>query len=125
MMSPQHPGCPQCARMAVRKRDASSEYAIVNYYRCDLCGHVWTTLKDHPAETVDITEPRRRNRLPDDIKALKWRFDEMHKRGRKALAEGDYEGANAAIKIGREITAQLKVLIAQRRARIRRIVKIS
>jgi hypothetical protein len=35
-----------------------SEFAQVNYYRCDRCGHVWTTSKDDPAKITHVTPLR-------------------------------------------------------------------
>ena len=37
-------GCPNCSAGSPRELEAS-RFAVVNYYRCNECGHVWTTDK--------------------------------------------------------------------------------
>jgi hypothetical protein len=37
--------CPSCDKPTPRLLDAPTQFAEVNYYRCDHCGHVWTTDK--------------------------------------------------------------------------------
>ena len=36
--------CPNCQELTPRQLDGS-DYALVNFYRCGHCGHVWTTDK--------------------------------------------------------------------------------
>ena len=54
---PGHP-CPQCQQPASRKLDSASQYAIVTYYRCEGCGHVWSVFKDEHETIRHVTEPR-------------------------------------------------------------------
>ncbi len=37
--------CPQCRMPAPRLLETVSNDAQVNYYRCQVCGHVWTLPK--------------------------------------------------------------------------------
>ena len=48
--------CPKCQAQG-RLLEAASQDAVVEYYRCNTCGHVWTRDKDHPdAPLADITQ---------------------------------------------------------------------
>jgi uncharacterized Zn finger protein len=48
--------CPHCGAPTARLLTGVSTEAIVNYYRCLACGHVWTVPKDDPdAPTRDVT----------------------------------------------------------------------
>ena len=48
--------CPKCGSTAPRYLPATSDIAVVNYYRCDDCGHVWTVKKsDSGARQVPVT----------------------------------------------------------------------
>lgn len=38
--------CPNCGSTAVRTIPVASNSTHVSYYRCDVCGHVWTTTRD-------------------------------------------------------------------------------
>jgi hypothetical protein len=38
--------CPNCHATVARELKPPSDFAHVNYYRCERCGHVWTTTKD-------------------------------------------------------------------------------
>jgi hypothetical protein len=49
--------CPKCLHQG-RHLAASSEYALVDYYRCDRCGHVWTLDKKGKSRNVTIDVPR-------------------------------------------------------------------
>ena len=40
--------CPHCRKPAPRHLPHSSEQALVNYYRCDDCGHVFAIEKGQP-----------------------------------------------------------------------------
>lgn len=52
-----HRICPQCHRQG-RFLEAASQEAWVDYYRCDVCGHVWAQSKEDPnAPPRDITLP--------------------------------------------------------------------
>jgi uncharacterized Zn finger protein len=51
-----NPICPSCQNTG-RFLEASSSHAYVEYYRCDLCGHVWHYAKHDPnARAISITE---------------------------------------------------------------------
>jgi len=50
--------CPSCAHDRVRLLEASSREAAVNYYRCDVCAHVWVIAKDGSGRTRHITPPK-------------------------------------------------------------------
>ena len=47
--------CPACHGPTTRRLDGASEDAYVNYYRCERCGHVWTTSKDDGSIVHHIT----------------------------------------------------------------------
>jgi len=52
-----HRTCPACQRPG-RLLESSSMNALVLYYRCDHCGHVWTHDKHNPdGPPRDITGP--------------------------------------------------------------------
>ena len=56
--------CPNCQYFCPRELDAS-DYAMVNYYRCGACGHVWTTDKktnETLTHVTPLTRPDQRNR---------------------------------------------------------------
>jgi hypothetical protein len=38
--------CPACGQSVSGPLSNSSRDAVVDYYRCDRCAHVWTTTKD-------------------------------------------------------------------------------
>jgi hypothetical protein len=40
--------CPGCHGTTTRWLEGSSAGSIVDYYRCDMCGHVWSVSKLHP-----------------------------------------------------------------------------
>jgi uncharacterized Zn finger protein len=40
--------CPGCHTTTTRWLEGSSDGSIVDYYRCDTCGQVWTVSKVHP-----------------------------------------------------------------------------
>ena len=46
--------CPKCLRRG-RHLTASSQQAVVDYFRCDSCGHVWAVDKLTDAKARDIT----------------------------------------------------------------------
>ena len=48
--------CPVCHALTLRKLDAATEFATVNYYRCAKCGHLWTTDKKDSGKITHITE---------------------------------------------------------------------
>jgi ssDNA-binding Zn-finger/Zn-ribbon topoisomerase 1 len=50
--------CPNCEAQTPRVLDASSEGAVVWYYRCPSCGHIWTRPKDGTDVIRDVT-PRK------------------------------------------------------------------
>ena len=50
--------CPNCGAIVARALDAASQDAHVNYYRCQSCGHIWTTTKDGSAIVRHVTPLR-------------------------------------------------------------------
>ena len=38
--------CPRCLKAEGIRLPMTSEIAVVDYYRCDDCGYVWTDAKD-------------------------------------------------------------------------------
>ena len=46
--------CPRCNSLG-RWLEASSDSARVDYYRCPVCEHVWTTPKDKCDPTRDVS----------------------------------------------------------------------
>ena len=104
--------CPQCGRTG-RFLEQSSQGSVVDYYRCDGCGHVWTTPKCDPYTTNDVTERPANLEITDlrrKWRALKWRFDEINAMGRKALVARDYDGFGTAIAVQRELILALKAI---------------
>ena len=65
-------GCPVCGGER-RLLKASTDLASVKYYRCDACGHVWTTKKGNSDMITHVTEDRRasRRRPKSDLKKPK------------------------------------------------------
>ena len=55
--------CPNCGEPTPRELEAS-QFAVVNYYRCGNCGHVWTTDKQTNQIVSHITELRRKPEKP-------------------------------------------------------------
>jgi hypothetical protein len=53
---PIHP-CPNCQELAPRWLEAPSNIAVVNYYRCQVCRHVFTVSKDNGA-IHHVTAPK-------------------------------------------------------------------
>ena len=53
-----HP-CPKCHSLG-NHLPATSENALVDYYRCNHCGHVWSLDKQGARRDVTIDEPLRR-----------------------------------------------------------------
>ncbi len=49
--------CPKCEALVPRWLEAPSTFSAVNYYRCQLCGHVWTVSKDGTGTVTHITPP--------------------------------------------------------------------
>jgi len=47
--------CPSCSTETPRLLGAPSQYARVNYYRCQHCGHVWTTDKNDSNIVTHVT----------------------------------------------------------------------
>ena len=47
-----HP-CPECQRLTAYPLESLNREALVDYYRCSVCGHVWTAPKsDHQQTSV-------------------------------------------------------------------------
>jgi hypothetical protein len=57
--------CPVCGETTPRLLDAASEDAVVNYYRCPTCHHVWAIDKDD-GKIVNVVTP-----LPAKSKLLR------------------------------------------------------
>jgi len=47
--------CPRCGTDTPRLVESASQIATVNYYRCALCGHVWTVAKDGTGNIHHVT----------------------------------------------------------------------
>jgi uncharacterized Zn finger protein len=47
--------CPACHEQTPRHLDETSKQAVVHYYRCLSCGHVWTVNKDNPSIVANVT----------------------------------------------------------------------
>jgi hypothetical protein len=47
--------CPTCEKPTPRKLDGPNDFATVNYYRCEGCGHVWTTSKKDGSIVTHVT----------------------------------------------------------------------
>jgi hypothetical protein len=47
--------CPACYHQTPRHLHDTSTEAIVNYYRCLTCGHIWTIHKLNPAIVTNVT----------------------------------------------------------------------
>ena len=63
---PKH-SCPACGVETPRVIEAPTLFSLVNYYRCEHCGHVWTTDKnDHTKLIHHVTPLRERKSLNDN-----------------------------------------------------------
>jgi uncharacterized Zn finger protein len=54
--------CPECQHQTPRLLEALSHVALVNYFRCEACGHVWHIQKsdpDGPMVAVTVSLPRK------------------------------------------------------------------
>jgi len=50
--------CPLCGRPGRPVADISKDLSVVDYYRCDPCGHVWWHSKHDPnAPAIPVTRP--------------------------------------------------------------------
>jgi hypothetical protein len=47
--------CPNCGRQVARRLESSSQWAHVNYYICEHCGHIWTISKDASGRVTHVT----------------------------------------------------------------------
>ena len=56
--------CPACSVASPQWLESTSKLADVNYYRCQGCGHVWTTNRDNGAILHHVTPLTRGSRLP-------------------------------------------------------------
>jgi len=45
--------CPKCVERDVRLLEVPSRSGNVWYFRCNLCGHAWTSNKDGPQEVTE------------------------------------------------------------------------
>jgi transposase-like protein len=55
-----HSKCPACRSIRAQSLEGTTKDAMVDYYRCADCGHVWSLKKDTPD-----AEPRNMTPLPD------------------------------------------------------------
>ena len=51
--------CPQCLAQAIRFMEEPSRVAVVFYYRCERCSHVWSVHKTDPTRVTHVTPLRR------------------------------------------------------------------
>jgi hypothetical protein len=51
--------CIVCGHTSARLLPVASKDAFVNYYRCDLCRHVWTVHKTDPSRIEHVTRFRK------------------------------------------------------------------
>ena len=49
------PACPACGAATPRVLDASSAFAMVTYFRCGSCQHIWTVDKYNPTLIHHVT----------------------------------------------------------------------
>ena len=50
--------CPKCKDAPAQFLEALSEFAYVNYYRCERCAYVWNVPKSNPDATPrDVLPP--------------------------------------------------------------------
>jgi hypothetical protein len=56
--------CPACGCLAGRFLPHSSHAAVVDYYRCDECGELWTAVKEPLTAPVTTRPKRDRRSLP-------------------------------------------------------------
>jgi hypothetical protein len=53
-----HVHCSECGSPHAQWLADPSRYAVVNYYRCDDCHHVWNVRKDEPGGAPkSVTQP--------------------------------------------------------------------
>jgi hypothetical protein len=57
--------CPACDRPTARQLGDASKNAVVNYYVCGICGHVWTTDKNTGALVRHITPLTKKKSPPN------------------------------------------------------------
>jgi hypothetical protein len=57
--------CPACGRTTPKLQDDFIKYALVNYYRCEGCGHVWTTDRVTGAIVKHVTPLPEKKRPPE------------------------------------------------------------
>jgi hypothetical protein len=53
--------CPNC-RTLVSRIQQTGNYAYVNYYRCQACGHFWTVKKTDPSVVTHVTPLKKKRR---------------------------------------------------------------
>ena len=61
--------CMRCGGSSTHHLDKASQYASVDYYRCDQCGHVWVVEKARGA-AHDVTERHPKNIADDSDETL-------------------------------------------------------
>jgi hypothetical protein len=47
--------CPACATATPNRLDSSIDSAVVDFFRCTMCGHVWTVEKLNPSVVTHVT----------------------------------------------------------------------
>lgn len=50
--------CPNCLAATTALMEISRELRVVDYWRCETCGHVWTTHKDTAVVVHHVTPLR-------------------------------------------------------------------
>ena len=61
LMQYQH--CPLCTRIGRLLPDICKHFSTVDYYRCDICAHVWCYSKHDPeSPRIDITSQKQQPR---------------------------------------------------------------
>ena len=47
--------CPACYQQTPHHLNETSKDAVLDYYRCLRCGHIWTANKQDPSIVVNVT----------------------------------------------------------------------
>ena len=59
--------CPVCQEPSARLISSASEGAVVDYWRCSDCRHVWTTKKNDTDVLRHVTTPKRPVKAVADV----------------------------------------------------------
>ena len=63
------PPCPECEKDTTRQLESLSSDSLVDYYRCDDCGHVFTTRKGTTDVLNHVTPKPLKAALPPHLRA--------------------------------------------------------